>query len=57
MFVNEGCPFEFLAVQAALALSLAPQAKRPPRAVSAWSTNKASLEQLVRYTDRPAVSE
>jgi hypothetical protein len=26
-------------------------------AVSAWSTNKARLEQLVRYTARPAVSE
>lgn len=26
-------------------------------AVSAWSTNKAKLEQLVRYTARPAVSE
>jgi hypothetical protein len=25
--------------------------------VSAWSTNKARLEQLVRYTARPAVSE
>jgi hypothetical protein len=26
-------------------------------AVSAWSTNRARLEQLVRYTARPAVSE
>ncbi|MEZ4815747.1 MAG: transposase [Bdellovibrionota bacterium] len=26
-------------------------------AVSTWSTNKARLEQLVRYTARPAVSE
>jgi hypothetical protein len=26
-------------------------------AVSAWSTNKVKLEQLVRYTARPAVSE
>jgi len=26
-------------------------------AVSAWSTNKVRLEQLVRYTARPAVSE